>query len=243
MRRQTNYRTNSSIMLKEDNLLKDYETLQDSAILSIFQNILRCNTKLNVDSTVTMARYIASDGINNDNYVLYFLLLETNNNYVIDSLIGNRNEFMLFSSIKPNWYMLKRTFEILYKFKKGELNPRCLLSLLGVIQNTYKESKYGFNIYKLSISDVYNIGKFLEKNNDQLFVANRLILDVLLDIYQLGTHVGYKNEKIVALKANSIRMAFFDKRKDMSDVIPNVLLLNGGIKNKQIKPSIISEKD
>ena len=148
MRREVEYRTKRTGMLKEEDLVKDYERLQDRAILSIFRNILRCDTKVNVDSAVMIARYIQSEGINNSNYVLYFLLLETNNSYVIDSLIGQRNEFMLFSSIKPNWFILKRTFEILYRFNNRELNKRSLLSLLGIIQNTYKESKYGFNIYK-----------------------------------------------------------------------------------------------
>jgi len=38
--------------------------------------------------------------------------------------------------------------------------------------------------------------------------------------------------------ANNIRMAFFDDRKDMSDAIPDVLLIKSDYKKRQIKPGI-----
>jgi len=48
--------------------------------------------------------------------------------------------------------------------------------------------------------------------------------------------------KRVAIMANSIRMAFFDERKDMSDAIPDVLLIKSDYKKRQIKPGIVIGK-
>ena len=225
--------------IKENDLLKDYKRLKQNIIISLFDNIVLCNTQKAVDSAVTIARYINSVGLNNENYVLYFALLETNNRYVIDNLIGDKNPFLLFSPIRPNWYMLRETFRILSQFKKDELNKKCLLALLGIIQNTYKEPKFGYSVYQLSVSDVYNIGKYLNKKKDQLDELNLLILDILFDIYLMGIESASREQKQVALKANWIRMAFFDNRKKMSDVIPDVLLIREKLPKEDIKPGII----
>jgi len=229
--------------VKEDDLLKEYAKLKQKVIVSLFNNIVLCNTAKAVDSALTTARYINTMGINNENYVLYFVLLETNNSYVIDSLIGQKNPFLLFSPIRPNWYMLRETFRILSQFKKDEINKKCLLALLGVIQNTYKEPKFGYSVYGLSVSDVYNIGKYLNKKKDQLYEANQLILDILYDIYLMGMESASREQKQVALKANWIRMAYFDNRKKMSDSIPDVLLIKENRSVNDVKPNITISKE
>jgi len=230
---------NFRVKSNENDLLKEYEKLKQRVILSIFENIVLCNTDKAVDIVVTLARYMNATGINNENYIIYFLLLETNNGYVIENLIGEKNPFLLFSPIRPNWYMLRETFRILSQFKNEEINKKCLLALLGVIQNTYKEPKFGYSVYRLSVSDVYNIGKYLNKKKDQLEEVNRLILDILFDIYLMGMETTSQTQKQIALKANLIRMAFFDNRKRMSDVIPDVLLIKEVYQKKSIEPGII----
>jgi len=219
--------------------LRDYEKLEEKSILDLFRNILLCRSTEDVNAAVTIAKSINMYGINESNYLLYFLLLRTNNEYVIESLLGNSNPFLLFSSIKPNWYMLEETFRFLSRFKRDELNEKCLLALLGIIQNTYKISRYGYTMYGFTISDIYNIGKYLDKKKGQGSYINRLILDILFDIYRLGELYDDAEEKRVALVANSIRMAFFDMRKDMSNVIPDVLLIKSDLTNRSLKPSIL----
>lgn len=234
---------NHTVVVKQrkpfDRTLRDYEKLEEKSILDLFRNILLCRSTENVNAAVTIAKSINMDGINEKNYLLYFLLLRTNNEYVIESLLGKRNPFLLFSSIKPNWYMLEETFKFLSRFKRDELNEKCLLSLLGIIQNTYKISRYGYTVYRFTISDIYNIGKYLNKKKGQESSINRLILDILFDIYRLGELYEDVEEKQVALVANSIRMAFFDMRKDMADVIPDVLLIKSDLANRTLKPSIL----
>jgi hypothetical protein len=224
--------------VNERDFEKQYEKCKDLSVRNLFEQIALCNTQASVDAAVTVAKLLHQEGINEQNYVLYFVLFETNNSFVIDSLIGSRDPFLLFSSIIPNWFMLKIVFMLLSRFKKSELCEKCLFALLGVIQNAYKSSRYGFDIYPLSVSDVYNIGKYLDKKVDQLERRNRLLLDILLDIYNVGINNDSRRIKQVALEANNIRMSFFDERKQMNDVIPDVLLLEGKYRKRQIKPGI-----
>jgi hypothetical protein len=132
---------------------------------------------------------------------------------------------LLFSPIKPNWFLLKETFRILAKFKGNELSVTTLLALMGVVQNAYKASKDGYKIYPLRISDIYNIGKHLDKERDQLEPRNRLLLEILFDIYFVGIDSEDRATKQIGIKANAIRMAFFDHTKRMIDAIPDVLLV------------------
>ena len=133
-----------------------------SALLSLARNVILCNTPEHVDAAAALAQAVSSEGMNNRNYLLFLTLLETNHPYVIDILVGPRNPFLLFSPIKPNWFLVKETFRILAKFKGNELAVKALLALLGVVQNAYKTSKDGYKIYPLRMSDVYNIGKHLD---------------------------------------------------------------------------------
>jgi hypothetical protein len=184
-----------------------------------------CNTPENVDAAAALAQVISASGMNNANYLLFLMLLETNNPSVIDVLVGMRNPFLLFSPIKPNWYLIREAFRILAKYKGNELREKALLPLLGVIQNAYKVSKDGYKIYPLRMSDVYNIGKHLDKDRDQLDPRNRLLLEILFDIYFVGIDSDDRGTKQIGIKANDIRMAFFDNTKRMLDEIPDVLLV------------------
>jgi hypothetical protein len=184
-----------------------------------------CATAEQVDAAAALAQLISAQGMNNHNYLLFLTLLETNNPFVVNVLIGDRNPFLLFAPIKPNWYLLKQTFRILAKYKGNELAENALLALMGIVQNAYKTSKDGYTIYPLSMSDVYSIGKHLDKERDQLDPHNRLLLDILFDIYYVGIDSEDRSTIRIGIKANDIRMAFFDDTKKMVDALPNVLLV------------------
>ncbi|HET6487436.1 MAG TPA: hypothetical protein VFH83_13500 [Spirochaetia bacterium] len=204
---------------------RSYRRRTRSALLSLARGAVLCNTPEAVDASAALAQVVSMSGMNNRNYLLFLLLLETNHPLVIDVLIGPRNPFLLFSPIKPNWYLLKETFRILAKFKGDELNVNALLALLGVVQLAYKTSKDGYKIYPLRMSDVYSIGKHLDKARDQLDPRNRLLLEILFDIYFVGIDSDNRGAKQIGIKANDIRMAFFDNTKKMLDAIPDVLLV------------------
>jgi hypothetical protein len=204
-------------------------------LLRLFNSAIRCNSQAHVDASAAMARSLSLEGMTQENYLLFFLFLETNNKYVIESVLGERNPLLLFSSIRPNRTMLRMVFRQLAQFKRNEINPKFLLALLGVIENAYKTSRFGYRIYPLSISDVYGIGKYLHKDQGQKDALNHLILDILFNIYFVGINSAKESAKQVAVKANAIRMAFFDNTKHLTDAIPHVLLLND-YKHYSIEP-------
>ena len=223
----TRYKTEG----KKRSITHAYRKKIRSALLSLTRNVILCNTPEHVDAAAALAQVISSSGMNNRNYLLFLVLLETNNPAVIDILIGERNPFLLFSPIKPNWFLIKETFRILAKYKGSELSVKALLALLGVIQNAYKTSKDGYKIYPLRMSDVYNIGKHLDKSIDQLDPRNRLLLEILFDIYYVGIDSDDRSTKQIGIKANDIRMAFFDNTKRLLDAIPDVLLVKDVIRD------------
>jgi hypothetical protein len=195
------------------------------ALLSLARTVMLCTTPEHVDAAAALAQMVSAQGMNNSNYLLFLVILETNNPFVIDILVGQRNPFLLFSPIKPNWFLVKETFRILAKYKGNELSVKSLLALLGVIQNAYKTSKDGYKIYPLRMSDIYNIGKHLDKERDQLDPRNRLLLEILYDMYFVGIDSDDRAMKQIGIKANDIRMAFFDHTKTMVNAIPDVLLV------------------
>jgi hypothetical protein len=75
------------------------------------------------------------------------------------------------------------------------------------------------------MSDIYNIGKHLDKERDQMDPRNRLLLEILYDIYFIGIDSDDRAMIQIGIKANDIRMAFFDHTKRMIDAIPDVLLV------------------
>jgi hypothetical protein len=196
-----------------------------SSLVSLTRTVVLCTTPESVDAATALAELVSREGMNNRNYLLFLTMLETNNPSVVDALVGPRNPFLLFSPIKPNWFLLRETFRILAKFKGNELSVKVLLALLGIVQNAYKASKDGYKIYPLRMSDIYNIGKHLDKERDQLDPRNRLLLEILFDIYFVGIDSEERATKQIGIKANDIRMAFFDNTKRMIDAIPDVLLV------------------
>jgi hypothetical protein len=227
---------------KNRSTARSYRKKIRGALLSLARNVILCNTPEHVDAAAGLAQAISAEGMNNRNYLLFLTLLETNNPCVIDVLVGSRNPFLLFSPIRPSWFLLKETFRILAKFKGNELSLTVLLALMGVVQNAYKASKDGYRIYPLRISDIYNIGKHLDKERDQLEPRNRLLLEILFDLYFVGIDSEDRATKQIGIKANEIRMAFFDHTKRLIDAIPDVLLVKDvvheakGPKNFQWKP-------
>ncbi len=227
---------------KKRSTARSYRRKIRGSLLSLARSVILCNTPEHVDAAAGLAQAASGEGMNNRNYLLFLTLLETNNPCVIDMLVGARNPFLLFSPIKPNWFLLKETFRILAKFKGNELSLTALLALMGIVQNAYKTSKDGYKIYPLHISDIYNIGKHLDKDADQLQPRNRLLLEILFDLYFVGIDSDDRATKQIGIKANEIRMAFFDHTKRLIDAIPDVLLVKDIVrtatipKNFQWKP-------
>ena len=204
--------------------------------LGIMQNMLGSRTEEAVEASISFARFLALSGLSNDNYPLFLKLLEVENHWVIDTMVGAKDPFLLLSPIQPNSYLIFAAYKLLTNWHPGGIYPVTLSVVLGVLQGAFASPKDGYKIYAVSINDVNNLGKHLNKETGQDDPNNRCILDILDRLGHLaGTSADPEKEQM-ARQANNIRTFYFDKRKKMEDVIPQVLLVKSDYIAKETAP-------
>jgi hypothetical protein len=221
----------------------------------LLQGVFGCRSTEAVEAAITYAQYLSSVGITPDNYPVFLRMLEIENHWVIDALIGGRDPFLLLSGVQPNKYIVGRILAMMTRWHKGGIYPKNLSVILGVLQSVYSSPRDGYRIYPLSIADANAIGKHLDKEKGQDDPLNRAILEVLEKIADLED-AGNTEMDEVAMHASAIRNAFFDDHKRMEDVIPPVLLvtvkdrkevpprhLAHVANDKPSKPSAVRSKD
>jgi hypothetical protein len=190
----------------------------------LLQGVFGCRSTEAVEASVTYAQFLSSVGITPENYPVFLRMLEVENHWVIDALIGGRDPFLLLSGVQPNKYIVGRILSMMTRWHKGGIYPKNLSVILGVLQSVYSSPRDGYRIYPLTIADANAIGKHLDKEKGQDDPLNRAILEVLEKIADLED-AGNAEMDEVAIHAAAIRNAFFDDRKRMEDVIPPVLLV------------------
>lgn len=223
-------------------VILDKTKVFSSKDLSVIENrmlggILACRTPEAVESAVTYARFLNKTGLTNDNYPLFIKMLEIGNHWVIDALIGNRDPFLFFSSIQPNYPILVAAFGLLAERHPGSLYAKSLSVILGILQAGYNVPIDGYRIYPITVSDVNALGKHLDEVAGQEDSLNRCILDILDKVAQLeGLDDQNRDREEVAIHANEIRNFFFDTTKHLNEVIPPVLLVRMSYKDFEIAP-------
>ncbi len=190
----------------------------------LLQGVFGCRTPEAVEGALTYARYLSTCGISPENYPVFLRMLEIENHWVIDALVGDRDPFLLLSSVQPNGYIVERIFAMLTRWHRGGIYSKNLQVILGVLQSVYTSAKDGFRIYPLTIANVNALGKHLDKSKGQDEPLNRVILEILDRIADLNEPGNLEMEE-VAIHSSNVRQAFFDDRKVMADVIPPVLLV------------------
>lgn len=207
----------------------DYSGWEETQIPEIenrmLQGILGSRTTEAVEAAVTYARFLSSVGITPENYAVFLRMLEIENHWVIDELIGERDPFLLLSPVQPNEFIVSRILAMMTKWQKGGIYPKNLSVILGVVQSVYSSPRDGYRIYSLTIADTNALGKHLDKERGQDDPLNRAILEILDKLSTLED-AGEPDMEEIALHAASIRNAFFDDHKRMDGVIPPVLLVN-----------------
>lgn len=202
----------------------------------ILQQIMAARTPDATEAAISYARFLRLSGLSSDNYRLFLKMLEIENHWVLDELIGPGDPFLLMSTIPPNPYLTEKSFRLLTRWRPGGIYPKTLAIVLGVLQNTYSSPKDGYKIYPLTVADVDNLGKHLEKPKGQNDPRNRCILDIL---DRIGSLEGlYWDESIehVARQALRIRANFFDNTKILEDCMPQVLLVRGDYSQDEVAP-------
>lgn len=216
---------------------KDDELILQSSMALVATGLFSCHTPEQVEAAVGFARFLRRVGINRRNYPFFLKMLETNNRYVIDALLSNKEPKLTFSAIKPNAYLIQKSFLILSFWHPGQIYHKLLQALLGIIEYSYYLPDDGFKIYKLKINDLNNIGKYLDEEQPHDEPDNRLLLDVLDKITRLGLYEESIEKSILAKHAFDIRIAYFDNTKSLCNIIPQLLLTKVAGNDYEIKPA------
>ncbi len=217
------------------------------AILAVENRILRqiiaARTPEAVEAAISYSRFLRLSGLTSYNYPLFLKMLEIENHWVLDALIGDEDPFLLLSTIQPNKYIISKCFMLLTRWHPGGIYPNTLSIALGVLQNSYSSPRDGYKIYPLTVADVDNLGKHLEKAKGQNYPQNRCILDILDRIGSLEGLGWDEAMEEVSRQAINIRGNFFDNTKKLEDCIPQVLLVRGNYLKEEISPRFLFEED
>jgi hypothetical protein len=209
----------------------------------LLHQIMASRTPEAVESAVAYTRFLRLSGLTSDNYPLFLKMLEIENHWVLDALIGDEDPFLFLSTIQPNNYVLSKCFELLTRWHPGGIYPKTISITLGVLQSAFSSPKDGYKLYPLTIADVDNLGKHLEKEKGQNNPQNRCILDILDRVGALQGLGWDDSMEDVARQATKIRSNFFDNSKKLEDCIPQVLLVRGDYLKEEITPKTLFVED
>ena len=188
--------------------------------------LFSCTTDTQVECSVAFARYLNRCGINNENYWLFLRLVMTNNPWVIEELLHEREARLLFSTIRPDAELIEAAFQTIYSRHPEEIYPKALEALLGIVEAAYFDPDDGYRIRKLSMMDINALGKFLLKGEPQDNPQNCLILEILDRMTHLGEYYGEQDKSVLSKHAFNVRFAYFDSTRELVDAIPQPLLVH-----------------
>jgi len=202
----------------------------------ILQQIMSTRTEEATEAAISYAQFLRLSGLTPDNYPLFLKMLEIENHWVLDALLGDEDPFLLLSTIPPNRYLTVKVFQFLTRWRPGGIYPKTLAIALGVLQITYSSPRDGYRIYPLSVGDIDNLGKHLDKEKGQNDPRNRCILDILDRVGSLEGLRWDESMEQVARQALQIRSYFFDNSKLLEECMPQVLLVRGDYLQNETSP-------
>jgi hypothetical protein len=213
--------------------------------LAFLYKMFHCDTVEAVDVTVAFARFMSRVKLDSDNYPIFLKLLQFENHWVVDALLAGSEPEKFFKAVQPNRFILESCFKMFKRWKPGGIYPKSLLVLFGMLKTAYEHPSEGYRTYPLTVPDVNNLGKHLDKSHDQSEPVNRTILRILDRIAALsdpgGLQLSDKKVLEVATQANSIRGKFLDTTKRLEEAIPAELLKRADYSKKEIKPSVVGK--
>ncbi|GMT48855.1 MAG: hypothetical protein IEMM0008_0394 [bacterium] len=213
----------------------------DQLKLTFLNEIINCRDSLSVDAAISYAKFISRKvKIDPDNYPVFMLILESGNHWVIDALIGNNNPETFFGPVQPNRFLLTECFKMLTRWKKNSIYAKSLLVIFGLLKVSYENPHEGYRLYPLSIADLNNMGKHLDKSHGQNNPINQIILSLLDKIDALtdpGIPVTDDEILKVSTQANNIRGKFLDATKHLNEAIPDQLIEQEDSTEKEVSPT------
>lgn len=214
----------------------------DNLALGYINDIISAKEGYSAFAAVAFAHYLVNKvGLTPDNYPVFFRLIESGNRWVIEELVRGREPAKFFGTIQPNGFMLQECFRMLTTWKAGEIYPTALVIVLGLLQVCYQVPEEGYRLHPLTVNDVNNVGKHLDKSKNQMDPLNRSVLSFLDRVSSLIEPQKPKpamEVQDVALQANNIRGKFLDMTMRLNEAIPDILLERGDYAASEVKPNV-----
>ena len=193
-------------------------------LVNAVTRFMKCDSQHSVEAAVEFAKYLNMKKLDSDNYPIFLELLKNENGNVTDALVGEDNVFEFFKNVQPNYYIIDFCFKVLYKYSPGGVHDKTLELIFGVLYTNYHRAREGFILYPITIENLNSLGKFLDKSKKQSDNVNRFILDILSDIAEYTTQDENDEVNKISAHAIAIRNAFYDRRLEMSGVMPEEIL-------------------
>lgn len=182
----------------------------------MLNSILSSNTEESRGAVIAYARFLITERLSSSNAAIYLKILQKNIKEAANIIFENRTPELLFSNVKITRELIVSGIRILSEYKAKELYMPILLSLLGIFKNGYHNPSVGLSVYKLSVSDLHHIGKYLILNESRI---SEMIQDILEALANTG------EDKTLSGCARGILNSILDNSKNLNDVIPGVLLV------------------
>jgi len=164
---------------------------------------------------ISYARYLQGWRVTRKNSSMFFNLLASNKNSVVDILFENKEAATFFTSISPDRMMILHTMEILSGNSPFNFSIKILCALLGLLSSTYSHALSGMEIYPLSITDLQHIAKFFVHGNN---ISKKYIIHIFEALQALPKRYA------VAAYASKLLNVCLDPGKSFDSVIPPGLL-------------------
>lgn len=203
----------------------------------LLEEALLCTSEASIATCMGLASMIRSMGIHDESSAFVLTLIQTNNDYVLDALFSDEDPFLLLRNTSPSAKNMKLAFSILSSHNPGDLHTKALIALLGMIEIAYKHSRNGFDIYPFTLSELNNLGKYLEEDQNQFAPVNIIILRILDNLHSMGSRSQDWRQRMLAFEAMQIRLGYFDRKKRLVDIIPEELMTKSS-RRESPKPNI-----
>lgn len=204
----------------EDDILDLHEKIVTTFMKSEFE--------YGINAAVEFATYLKYRGLDNQNYLMFLDLLFLENEDVIYALLADGVVFEQFKKLQRTNVLVNACFELLKRFLPGKVYELTLETVLGVLNQHYRNAQVGYSLYPPTIDELNSIGKFLDKSRSQTDRLNRIILDIFSDLGELSSK-DIEDHKIdrIGAHANRIRSAFLDNRATLGEAIPSGIMTEG----------------
>ena len=184
----------------------------------MLDSMLRDNSQEAQSGIIAFAGYLTKVTINQTNYSLFIKILNRNIPEATEKLFSNRQALSFFCKFKATGDLIQQTLSLLIHHQPHTLLPNTILACLGVLDSQYHSDRSGFQLYQLSVSDLYHIGKYL-------IHTDKNIQNITLEIIENLRDSSYGTDPELSVIIKKIIDHYYDQTKKIEDVIPANLLI------------------